>query len=181
MNLGGIRYPRLSVADLDTLLEQAQRAPLTYPDVGISLSGQDFPTWRRHLGDGPEAFDHASDALRNWAPQRSIGARVHPMGTRLVEGATRLIVLRVGPVDVVAPVRVVAIVDEPDRFGYAYGTLPGHPERGEESFIVERSAAGVVATITVDARPGSLAARLARPVVELLQRRAIVAYLEALS
>ena len=36
------------------------------------------------------------------------------------------------------PVRVVYVIDEPQRRGFAYGTLPGHPEEGEEAFIVER-------------------------------------------
>ena len=35
-----------------------------------------------------------------------------------------------------APCRVVYVVDEPDRRGFAYGTLPGHPETGEELFAV---------------------------------------------
>ena len=34
------------------------------------------------------------------------------------------------------PCRVVYVVDEPDRRGFAYGTLPGHPESGEELFLV---------------------------------------------
>jgi hypothetical protein len=33
----------------------------------------------------------------------------------------------VGFIDAVC--RVVAVIDEPDRFGFAYGTLPDHPER----------------------------------------------------
>ena len=35
------------------------------------------------------------------------------------------------------PARVVYVIDEPLRKGFAYGTLPGHPETGEEAFIVE--------------------------------------------
>jgi uncharacterized protein (UPF0548 family) len=35
------------------------------------------------------------------------------------------------------PARVVYRVEEPRRFGFAYGTLPDHPERGEERFLIE--------------------------------------------
>ena len=36
------------------------------------------------------------------------------------------VIVHLGPVR--APCRVVYVVDEPDRRGFAYGTLPGHPE-----------------------------------------------------
>ena len=36
----------------------------------------------------------------------------------------------IGPLTAVAVCRIVAVVDEPDRYGFAYGTLPGHTERG---------------------------------------------------
>jgi uncharacterized protein (UPF0548 family) len=42
--------------------------------------------------------------------------------------------LPLGWIEVVC--RVVDVVDEPDRFGFAYGTLPVHPDQGEESFTV---------------------------------------------
>ena len=42
--------------------------------------------------------------------------------------------VHLGPVT--APCRVVYVVDEPDRRGFAYGTLTGHPESGEELFTV---------------------------------------------
>ncbi|MBX3195079.1 MAG: DUF1990 domain-containing protein [Microbacteriaceae bacterium] len=35
------------------------------------------------------------------------------------------------------PARVVYVIDEPLRKGFAYGTLPGHPESGEAAFAVE--------------------------------------------
>ena len=115
-------------------------------------------------------------ALRAWAPQRSIGARVDPADAVLREGETLLVQL--GPV--AAPVRVVRVVDEPDRFGYAYGTLPGHPERGEELFLVERTASEVVASIVIDAEPAWLLARAAAPLVRWLQRAAVGRYLRSL-
>jgi len=55
----------------------------------------------------------------------------------LAPGDTALLVLPVGPCRITAPVRVVYVVDEPKRKGYAYGTLAGHPADGEEAFIVE--------------------------------------------
>ena len=52
--------------------------------------------------------------------------------------------------------RVASVVDEPNRFGFAYGTLPIHPEQGEQSFIVERDEGGKV-TFTLRAKKAGTA------------------------
>lgn len=55
-----------------------------------------------------------------------------------------------------APARVVYLIDEPNRKGFAYGTLPGHPEDGEEAFIVSQNADGSVwLTVRAFSRPSS--------------------------
>jgi uncharacterized protein (UPF0548 family) len=53
-----------------------------------------------------------------------------------VVGAWITSVLGVAGFGVHAPCLVVAVVAEPDRVGWAYGTLPGHPECGEEAFLL---------------------------------------------
>ena len=81
----------------------------------------------------------------------------------------------VGPFRIKAPcevvwVRPVAPDDGPQSAGFGYGTLPGHPERGEEAFEVEIDAAGrVLLKITAFSRhsnwfyrAGGLAARAAQ-------------------
>lgn len=88
----------------------------------------------------------------------------------LVPGDTATLTIKFAGVAVTAPVRVVYVVDEPDRQGFAYGTLEGHPEHGEEAFVVERTADGSVwLTITAFSRPskwywwiGSLPLRIAQ-------------------
>lgn len=78
--------------------------------------------------------------------------------------------------------RVVSVVDEPNRLGFAYGTLPIHPEQGEESFIVERDDAGEVTFRLVAAsRPRHGLARLCPPVARRLQRAATERYLDAMA
>jgi len=64
--------------------------------------------------------------------------------------------------------------------GFGYGTLPGHPESGEEAFVVSRDGSGVV-TLTVSAysRPGLLVTRLAGPVGRWGQRVMIGRYARA--
>jgi uncharacterized protein (UPF0548 family) len=59
------------------------------------------------------------------------------------------------------------------RFGFAYGTLPGHVESGEELFLVEwnRVTDVVLYSILAFSRPRHPLARLGRPLVRRLQRR----------
>lgn len=133
------------------------------------------------VGRGDVDFDRAADGLRQWACHRGIGAKVVPQGAPIEEGETVLVVLPAGPFSIVVPNRIVAVVDEADRFGFAYGTLPGHQERGEESFVVERRPDGsVVGVIVVDARTATLAARIADPAVRRFQGVAITRYLRGL-
>ena len=77
---------------------------------------------------------------------------------------------------------MVYVVDEPDRAGFAYGTLPGHPESGEELFAVElRTDGSVVATIYAFSRPARWYTRLGGPVARLAQRLMTRRYLAAMA
>ncbi len=46
--------------------------------------------------------------------------------------------------------RVIHVVEEPRCRGFTYGTLPGHPESGVETFVVEQRADGTV-VLSIDA------------------------------
>ena len=63
------------------------------------------------------------------------------------------------------------VVDEADRQGFAYGTLEGHPERGEESFVIDRDqhTGAVTATVTAFSKPGKVSTRLLGPLGRVLQ------------
>ena len=68
------------------------------------------------------------------------------------------------------PVRVVYVIDEPQRRGFAYGTLPGHPEEGEEAFVVERrDDDSVWLTIRAFSRPSNRWYWVGYPALRLLQ------------
>jgi uncharacterized protein (UPF0548 family) len=113
-----------------------------------------------------------------WGVQRGAGLLVVP-GGRVEVGSTQRLGLGVGPLRLWAPCRVVYVVDEPGRRGFAYGTLPGHPERGEESFVVSIDADDVVEfTVTAFSRPARWFARLGGPVTKLAQRQITWRYLD---
>ncbi|CAN5758744.1 hypothetical protein BH24ACT2_BH24ACT2_00690 [soil metagenome] len=187
VNITGVRWGPLSLGTRDRLLAAARRSPLTYDHEGSTLdpSRRTAPGVRSHhldVGVGSADFASARAALRTWVPQRGISALIEPQGQPVVPGASVLVVLRCGPFSVVAPDRIVAVIDEPRHFAFAYGTLPGHPERGEESFSVEhRSDDTVWATIRVHAEAATLLARAGAPAVRWLQTAALRRYLAAVA
>lgn len=180
-----LMFGRPTSKQVDRLLADARTAELTYTDVGATLDGR-FPTGYRHgrheihLGHGQEVFDRATAALRDWAAHRGVGMRVTADEPDLVVGAHVVVVVPLGPLAAVARCRIVAVLDEVDRFGFAYGSLPGHPEHGEEAFVVQRAPDGAVAfVVTVFFRHADLLVRLGGPVADAMQRRFTHRYLHA--
>jgi uncharacterized protein (UPF0548 family) len=66
------------------------------------------------------------------------------------------------------------------RAGFAHGTLPGHPERGEESFVLHRTDSDTLSGIRAFSRPARRFSRIGAPVSRLVQRRVTAAYLRAI-
>lgn len=137
------------------------------------------------IGRGDTDWHAAADAVLRWGVKRRSGFTVtgrDGAGGRVVEGAEYRITAAFGPFAVREPVRVVAVVDTPDRCGFAYGTLPGHPVSGEEAFVVHRSPDGTVAltirSLTRAAPHGPW--RLVFPVLLVAQRFFRRRYLRAL-
>jgi uncharacterized protein (UPF0548 family) len=75
---------------------------------------------------------------------------------------------------------VVYVTTEPDRRGFAYGTLPGHPECGEEAFHLVRQGSSVLFRVRAFSRPRHPLARLGAPVTRAMQRRTNHRYLEVM-
>jgi len=176
-----VDHALLSGPELDRLLG----AELTYPEVGETAGP--LPTGYHHLteqaviGHGPAALDQAAGALFTWQLQRRSGVRVQPSTESVLVGSVAVLTLGPGRLRVQAPVRALRVVDEPTRRGFAYGTLPGHPERGEEAFVLDLVPGGaVVLTITAFSRPASLPARLSGPVGRRAQWLVTRRYLRAL-
>jgi uncharacterized protein (UPF0548 family) len=76
---------------------------------------------------------------------------------------------------------VVYTVEEADRREFAYGTLPGHPEQGEEAFMVMiRSTGDVRIRIRAFSRPASLLAKSGRRPTRMIQEHATDRYVDAI-
>jgi uncharacterized protein (UPF0548 family) len=111
-------------------------------------------------------FDAASDGLRRWVAHRGAGLRVAPADAPIAAGVSVVVGITLPVLTVVAPCRIVWTVNEADRFGFAYGTLAGHPESGEESFVVAQTATGIRFEVTAVSRPAGMVARIGVPSLE---------------
>jgi uncharacterized protein (UPF0548 family) len=183
---------RPSDAKLSQIAASMGDARLTYGGVGATARPDNLPEGYHHVhaarvvGHGDEAFAAAVDGIRRWQLHRRQGYRVAPDGPPPVEGGTVVAVdVPLIAIHVIATCRITWVVDEPDRFGFGYGTLPIHPESGEEAFVVERDphdAAGAVRlAITAFSRPRHPLVRLAGPIARRQQARATQGYLDALA
>lgn len=155
---------------------------LTYRDVGATAGP--LPDGYHHvhksavIGRGRPRFEDAAEKVMRWGMLRGAGVRVEASSEVAAVGSEVLVGL--GPVR--APCRVVYVIDKADRRGFAYGTLPGHPESGEELFSVRYDAgtAEVYAEVVAFSRHGTWWSRLGSPVTSLAQRIITERYLTAL-
>ncbi|MGV0805097.1 DUF1990 domain-containing protein [Mycolicibacterium setense] len=153
-------------------LHDLERLSLTYPEVGATAG--EMPAGYHHtrasavIGTGRDRFERAGESVLRWGMQRGAGLRVR--ATSEVAAVGTELIVRLGPVP--APCRVVYVLDEADRKGFAYGTLAGHSESGEELFSVRYDPATeqVHAEVVAFSRPATWWSRLGGPVTRLLQR-----------
>jgi uncharacterized protein (UPF0548 family) len=168
------------------MMEGLVSAEPTYSDIGATLAGKQ-PEGFHHdryetvLGNGPDTFRRAVAGLKNWAAHRLPGVRVFPDNQEIRTGATVIVTLGTPIVALAAPCRIVSVIDEQTRWGFAYGTLPGHPEQGEEAFVVSMSPDQIVRfEIEAFSRPGDPIVRLSDPIGRGIQKGGTGGYLRAL-
>ena len=130
------------------------------------------------IGSGRTRFEDAAAKVMRWGMLRGAGVRVDATSDVAAVGSEVLV--GIGPVR--APCRVVYVIDDPDRRGFAYGTLPGHPESGEELFAVRYDPATdeVHAEVAAFSRHATWWSKLGSPVTALMQRVITSRYLTAL-
>ena len=148
----------------------------SYPQVGATRgdipAGFNVDRYRSVLGSGDAVFESAKQALRDWVPFDLPWIRVFPQ-SEPDAGVMVAVVVHVVGLWWTNVNRVIYTVDEPDVFGFAYGTLPAHAEVGEEQFLVRRSgeSAEVTYEILAFSNPRHVLARVAYPLSRSTQRR----------
>ena len=156
--------------------------PFSYENVGatredVAPRGYAVDRYRVRLGEGPEAFARAVEALRGWR-QFDLGwAQLLPPRAPISIGTTVGVLARHYGFWSLNTARIAYLVDESgevERFGFGYGTLPGHVERGEERFGVEWNRAldgSVYYDVFAFSRPNHPLAWPGYPFARLLQKR----------
>ncbi|MFD7868652.1 DUF1990 family protein [Streptomyces sp. NPDC057682] len=149
---------------------------LSYPEAGATRLGP-LPDGYHHLhhrtrvGRGRADFEAAGAAITGFRMHRASGARVTASSARAEPGASVRVAAAVGRLRISAPCRVIWAEYGNQRTGFAYGTLTGHPESGEECFVAELADDGTVTfTVMAFSRPARWYTRLAGPLVPVAQR-----------
>lgn len=153
--------------------------PFSYSDVGATQTkppaGYTVDHNRIRLGEGRETFMRASDALSKWRHFELGWASVMPHGSPLQTGTTVAVRAHTFGFWSLNACRIVYTINEDGpvkRFGFAYGTLPDHAERGEERFMIELLEDNSVwYDIYAFSRPQKIIVKLGLPWARRLQRR----------
>lgn len=172
-----LRQPALEL--IRDFLDAQKDQPFSYAHVSASRGEAprsfDVDHHRIQLGCGEDAFRRARTALQQWRMFAIPWIILCWPDTPIKPGSTVALVARHAGIYSLNACRVVYLIEEtgpPKRFGFAYGTLPQHGERGEERFTVEYHHAdgSVWYDLFAFSRPRALA-RLVYPYARLLQKR----------
>jgi uncharacterized protein (UPF0548 family) len=158
-------------------LKQRESDKFSYPFVGATRdtppAGYNIDHNRQLLGRNRNDFEKAKAAIENWKmfevpglelihtdtpiePDRNVALLAHHLGFWSLNSC-----------------RIVYVIDEGNRFGFAYGTLTAHVETGEERFMVEfhPESGEVWYDILAFSRPGHILVKLGYPYGRYLQKR----------
>ncbi len=168
------------------LLRQAAALPLSYPEEGATAwarlpAGYRWTERTLTLGSGDDVHERACTGLLSWQMHRRAGIAITATAATAAPGSCVLLVIGRRPLAITAACRVVYDVASDQQRGFAYGTLPGHPVSGEESFVVtHHDDDRVTFTIRAFSRPATLVARAGRPLTNLAQNLMTSRYLRSL-
>ena len=172
-----LAYP--STAQLQTLLKKLAHTAPTFDQTGITrtpgpatLAGFDHDYHDCILGEGRATFDAARALVRQWRVFPTPWCVPEPVNAPFAAGTDLVVLMKIFGLWWYSPSRVVYVIDEPDRFGFAYAPLPGHPETGEERFLLEYLSDGRVRySIRAYSHPNHPLTRLGYYVIRTYQRR----------
>lgn len=163
---------------IDAFLTSAERDLLSYADVGATRRGgkpsgySDSDHNRILIGTGEADWERAKRAIREWKMFDLGWCSICWPNTPIEEGRNIAMMAKHMGFWSLNAARIVYTLDEPQRFGFAYGTLGDHVECGEERFSVELDAA--TSEVWYDlysfSRPRHVLAKVGYPYARYLQK-----------
>lgn len=159
--------------------------PFTYPEVGATDGP--LPAGYHHVnesvvvGTGGEDFARHAVTLMTFGVLERAGLDIRAAARRPELGLVVEQRVKVGPVRFLAPNRVLRVIAEERRVGFAFGTIGPHPETGEEEFLLTWNADN---SVTFSVRSFSRQARwfskAGAPIVRRIQHQYVGRFLRAL-
>eukprot|EP01114_Cavostelium_apophysatum_P014721 TRINITY_DN3884_c0_g1_i2.p1 TRINITY_DN3884_c0_g1~~TRINITY_DN3884_c0_g1_i2.p1 ORF type:complete len:233 (-),score=27.01 TRINITY_DN3884_c0_g1_i2:24-722(-) len=159
----------------------------------------DIDQHRIKLGSGEQVFRKAVEGLRSWKQFSLDWVELHHPDTPIAVGSNVAIFARTAGVWTASACRIVYVVDDISndplasqmamqpasnvkRYGFAYGSLDKHVEKGEERFLIEWNT--VTNDVTFDilafSQPGAWFTKLGYPVARWVQDTFAKAALDAM-
>lgn len=185
-----VRKPTQAV--IAGLHDRLRNVPLTYPsaygDLVDARSFESLAPYRQapagfvtdhfdcELGHGTKTYHAACAAIREWQMFPQQMAEIVPANVPIEVGQIVSVLFRAGPLWTANSARILHVFELSGpitRFGFTYGTLPGHIARGEETFLVEHNLQSGRVTYSVRAfsRPSHWIAWLGFPYLRHEQAR----------
>ena len=167
---------------IEAFLERMRAAPFSYEEVGATQgelpAGYAVDRYTVLLGRGAAVFERAVAAVKRWTMFETGWTHLCWPDTPLEEGRVVCTLARHLGFWSLNACRIIYVVEDGNegsasaRFGFAFGTLTDHAERGEERFTVERGADNSVwYTVTAFSRPAQPLSMLGFPITRALQKR----------
>lgn len=176
----GLYLKKPSSNVLSSFLAEQSALDFSYSAVGATAMtpppGFTVDRTRIELGKGEAVFDAARTSLKSWQQFRLGWVDAWSPETPLEVGRVVAIMGRAVGLWWLNSCRIVYTVNEigpTSKFGFAYGTLPGHFECGEERFLIEwdRTTDRVTYDIMAFSKPNHILTRLGYPLVRRSQKR----------
>ncbi|CAN5950768.1 unnamed protein product [Sphagnum jensenii] len=177
-----ILFAEPSARTIEQFLSSQLRQELSYKEVGMTKAALEAPSgyeadhYRVKLGEGSFVFEEAQKALRDWQQFNLGWLKVTSPNTPIESGSVVTLLTSFAGFWLLFACRIVYVVNENGpikKYGFAYGTLPGHPECGEERFTVEwdTSDNGVWYDVLAFSHPAGLVMQLGYPIARIVQKR----------
>lgn len=164
-------------ATLARLLTKDQTNPFSYSPVGGTKVGapEGYKIDRNRIlvGYGLDQFKAAKAAIDDWKMFDLDWIELFPKRPSVQVGSAVAVVVQHLGFCSVNISRIVYVIDEESRYGFAYGTLPCHSEAGEERFLVEhdKTTGEVWYHLYAFSKPREALARIGYPISRYLQKR----------
>jgi uncharacterized protein (UPF0548 family) len=158
------------------VLASQEGVGFSYPAVGATRTQapERYRVNREYfaLGSGPGAFERARQAVRQWKMFEMDWLELCWPSAPIASGSTVAILAHHLGFWSLHVARIVYVIDEPRKYGFAYGTLAEHAESGEEWFGVEqREDNSVWYEVLAFSREKHALAKIGYPFTRSLQRK----------